>query len=421
MNKMTVTASPLANEPGRIHNLTPAEEQKLMQMWSHVLVATGRAPSELVPSKTASSVGTEEPKKKSGGFFSRKKEEVHEDSPEAQKLARAALAKAIGGMTSDELHAVIWKMFRADNPDNLLLRFLRARKWNVADALAMFGETLKWRLEYGVEEIIQKGELEALKNKEDGFLLQYRSKKAYCYGHDLKGRPIVHVRPRFHDPKTQSDADVERFTVMIIENSRLCLRDPVDTAAVIFDLSDFSLSNMDYPAVKFIIKCFEGHYPESLGFVLIHKAPWIFQGIWNIIKSWIDPVVAAKISFTRNHADMAKFIPDEFIPQELGGRRKYEYEYIEPEETENILQENHLTRDKINERRNELGGKFEDATLDWIQGATDEDRAAAQKRKNEIAEQLRESYWEFDPYYRARAILDRNHVIKMFQKDFAPS
>lgn len=30
--------------------------------------------------------------------------------------------------------------------------------------------------------------------------------------------------------------------------------------------------------VKFIIKCFEANYPECLGNILIHKAPWIFSG-----------------------------------------------------------------------------------------------------------------------------------------------
>jgi hypothetical protein len=34
----------------------------------------------------------------------------------------------------------------------------------------------------------------------------------------------------------------------------------------------------DYSPVKFMIKCFEANYPESLGVVLVHKAPWVFQG-----------------------------------------------------------------------------------------------------------------------------------------------
>ena len=33
----------------------------------------------------------------------------------------------------------------------------------------------------------------------------------------------------------------------------------------------------DYTQVKFMIKCFEANYPESLGVILIHKAPWIFS------------------------------------------------------------------------------------------------------------------------------------------------
>lgn len=36
---------------------------------------------------------------------------------------------------------------------------------------------------------------------------------------------------------------------------------------------------MDYVPVKFLIKAFEAHYPESLGVCLVHKAPWVFQGI----------------------------------------------------------------------------------------------------------------------------------------------
>lgn len=39
-----------------------------------------------------------------------------------------------------------------------------------------------------------------------------------------------------------------------------------------------SHSLQDYAPVKFMIKCFEANYPESLGVVLVHKAPWIFQG-----------------------------------------------------------------------------------------------------------------------------------------------
>ncbi len=47
---------------------------------------------------------------------------------------------------------------------------------------------------------------------------------------------------------------------------------------IVFDMTGFSMANMDYTPVKFMIKCFEANYPECLGAVLVHKAPWVFQG-----------------------------------------------------------------------------------------------------------------------------------------------
>lgn len=48
---------------------------------------------------------------------------------------------------------------------------------------------------------------------------------------------------------------------------------------VLFDMTGFTLGNMEYNPVKFILKCFEANYPESLGMMLIHNAPWVFSGL----------------------------------------------------------------------------------------------------------------------------------------------
>lgn len=427
----------MKTEPGRIGALTPSEEVKLKEMWSYLLVESGISDESLcqdareagnkflAATKSKESAGSEkkqDKKKSGGGWFGFRKgstssneETSVADTENMIQAARKKYHDAVKDYSVEELKRALFQMYKADNPDNLILRFLRARKWNVAEALGMLGETISWRLDFDVESLTQKGELGALENKEDGLMLQFRSKKAYSYGFDKKGRPIVHVRPRFHDPKAQSEEDIQKFTVSIIENARLCLQDPVDTAAVIFDLSDFSLSNMDYPAVKFIIKCFEGHYPESLGFILIHKAPWIFQGIWNIIKNWIDPVVAAKISFTKNSQDMNEYIESQYIPKELGGEREYEYEYEEPVEGENRYQEDEDTRNKIDQERLELGMKFQQATIDWIRASDQKSSDEAQQRKDAITRKLQEAYWRYDPYGRGRTILDRNGQFKFFQ------
>src|SRR2546421_5116291 len=97
-------------------------------------------------------------------------------------------------------------------------------------------------------------------------------------------------------------------------------------------MTDFSMANMDYAPVKFMIKCFEANYPESLGTVLVYKAPWIFNAIWNIIRGWLDPVVAGKVHFVKNVEELEKFVPKNQIPAELGGDEKWEYEYVEVKE-----------------------------------------------------------------------------------------
>jgi CRAL/TRIO domain len=171
---------------------------------------------------------------------------------------------------------------------------------------------------------------------------------------------------------------------------------------------------MDYTPVKFLIKAFEAHYPESLGVCLVHKAPWIFQGmsevlvvdvgIWVIIKGWLDPVVASKIHFTRSRADLEKFIPALHLIKELEGEDDFEYKYIEPTPGENDIMEDTATRDAMLNDREGMVQRFEEATKRWIAGLDSPERSA-------IVGELNENYWKLDPYIRARTLYDRMGVI----------
>lgn len=170
-------------------------------------------------------------------------------------------------------------------------------------------------------------------------------------------------------------------------------------------MTDFSLSNMDYSPVKFMIKCFEANYPESLGSVLVYKAPWVFSGIWKIIKGWLDPVVASKIHFASDVHELEEWIPRSQIMKELGGDEDYTYEYIDPVEGENSQMANTSSRDKIASERAELSKSYESDTLTWAHG---EDRGEGRGR---LAERLAENYWRIDPYIRAKSLYDRQGVL----------
>lgn len=173
---------------------------------------------------------------------------------------------------------------------------------------------------------------------------------------------------------------------------------------------------MDYTPVKFIIKCFEANYPESLGCVLVYKAPWIFQGIWKIIRGWLDPVVASKVHFASNVNELEEFIPRDRIMKELGGDEDYTYSYPEPQPNEDTQIEDTATRDKLLAERQELVKSYEQETQAWIHN---EDKGEGRPR---IAQRLAENYWKLDPFLRARSMYDRSGILQPGGKiDFYPS
>ncbi|KAH9213019.1 CRAL-TRIO domain-containing protein [Leptodontidium sp. 2 PMI_412] len=434
--------------PGRPGTLTAEQEDSLKQFWAAVLQVFGLLEKDVsdavsengkARSDTADST---KPKKKRMSLFRKKDDEAGLKSPtpkthaahgEDDKYGQTKeFHDALANMSPESLRATFWSMVKHDHPDALLLRFLRARKWDVDKALVMMVSTMRWRsTEVHVDDDIMKnGELGSLNDangsdpakKKHGqdFLAQMRLGKSFLHGLDKSGRPMCFVRVRLHKQGEQSEESLERYTVFVIESARMILSPPVDTACVVFDMTGFSMANMDYAPVKFMIKCFEANYPESLGVVLVHKAPWIFQGIWKIIRGWLDPVVASKVQFTNNNDEMEQFVPKSQIIKELGGDENWEYHYAEPTPGENDLMKDTATRDKLLKEREILVNDYEKATLDWINGTGD--MAAVKTKRNELANGLRDDYWRLDPYVRARSIYDRVGLIQQGGKlQFYPS
>ncbi|KAI1371919.1 phosphatidylinositol transfer protein CSR1 [Hypoxylon crocopeplum] len=444
--------------PGRPGNLTPEEEEKLRKFWEMFLQVCGVLGDEAsgettetaseAPSRTGTT-GAEKPKKKRISLFKKKKDKdkdsttpskvpamdsIKENDPEDKWGENKAYLETLATHTPEQIRATIWSMVKHDHPDALLLRFLRARKWDLQRALVMLMSTMNWRCSeaHVDDEVMTNGEEFAAINEKsaegkskklaEDFLAQLRMGKSYCYGIDKAGRPICIVRARLHRAGEQSEEGLERFTVYLIETTRFMLSPPVDTACVLFDLTGFSLANMDYTPVKFMIKCFEANYPESLGVVLVHKAPWVFQGIWKIVRGWLDPVVASKVHFTNNIKDLDEFIPIEKIPTDLEGTSGYSYKYMEPVPGENAKMKDIETREKLLQERETLVEEYEGKTIEWANEADATKRVALHLERDTVAKKLREQYWRLDPYLRSRSYYDRIGVIKGDGKlDYYPS
>ena len=150
--------------------------------------------------------------------------------------------EALSNMSPETIRTTFWSMVKHDHPDALLLRFLRARKWDVEKALVMMISTMRWRaVEMHVDDDIMKngegGALEASKSTDsakkkhaEDFLTQMRMGKSFLHGLDKAGRPMCFVRVRLHKQGEQSEESLERYTVYLIESARMVLSPPIDTA-----------------------------------------------------------------------------------------------------------------------------------------------------------------------------------------------
>lgn len=259
------TADVAAGRPG---NLTSEQEEKLQRLWSLLFRVFGTddvngggvEAAESIASSEQTAAQPEKTKKKKS-LFGRKNAAVTGSDPSSPGGPTAFEPTSLGAadpydkygqaqqfldtlasQSPESIRETMWSMVKHDNPDALLLRFLRARKWDADKALHMLISTMNWRAtvmhvdddimkngEGGAAEA-EKGQDVAAKTLAHGFLAQIRMGKSFLHGVDKAGRPICFVRVRLHRQGEQSEEALERYTVYIIETARMLLKPPVDTA-----------------------------------------------------------------------------------------------------------------------------------------------------------------------------------------------
>lgn len=246
--------------PGRPGNLTKEQEVKLQELWIATLKVFGVGPQPAngveKEEDLRSQAGEVAEKKKKRSLFGRKNKSEDIDGKQADKLADTEdkygqtkeFYQVLATQKPEDLRRAFWGMVKHDNPDALLLRFLRARKWDVQNALVMLISTMHWRLhEMNIDDdVIKNGESAALADslnssdatvRKEGtdFMTQLRMGKCYFHGTDKEDRPMCIVRVRLHRQGEQSEASLERFTVYTLETARLMLVSHVDTAVSLWN------------------------------------------------------------------------------------------------------------------------------------------------------------------------------------------
>ncbi|KAK0725415.1 CRAL-TRIO domain-containing protein [Lasiosphaeris hirsuta] len=209
-----------------------------------------------------------------------------------------------------------------------LLRFLRARKFDVNLSKQMFVECEKWRKETNLDETVPIWEYP---EKEDVF----KYYPQYYHKTDKDGRPVYIEQLGGIDLTAMYKiTTAERMiTNLAVEYERLsdprlpaCSRKSgylLETCCTIMDLKGVGLTKAPqvFGYVKQVSGLSQNYYPERLGRLYLINAPWGFSTVWNVIKGWLDPVTVQKIHVLGGsyQKQLLEQVPAENLPKQFGG------------------------------------------------------------------------------------------------------
>ncbi|KAF7037292.1 hypothetical protein CFC21_047702 [Triticum aestivum] len=214
-----------------------------------------------------------------------------------------------------------------------MLRFLKARKFDIEKAKHMWSEMLRWRNEYGVDNIEEFDYTEL--NEVKKYYPQF------YHGVDKEGRPVyVELVGKVDANKLVKVTTLDRYIkyhVKEFERSfqmrfpacSIAAKRHIDSSTTILDVQGVGLKNFSKDARELIMrlqKIDNDNYPETLCRLYIINAGQGFKMLWGTIKSFLDPQTASKIHVlgSKYQNKLLEIIDESELPDFLGGKCRCE-------------------------------------------------------------------------------------------------
>uniref|UniRef100_A0A671TGD9 SEC14 like lipid binding 1 n=1 Tax=Sparus aurata TaxID=8175 RepID=A0A671TGD9_SPAAU len=213
--------------------------------------------------------------------------------------------------------------------DEHILRFLRARDFNMDKAREILCQSLTWRKQHQVDYLLETWTSPQV-------LQDYYT--GGWHHHDRDGRPLYILRLGQMDTKglvrALGEESLLRHVLSINEEGlRRCEENtkvfgrPISCWTCLVDLEGLNMRHLWRPGVKAllrIIEVVEANYPETLGRLLILRAPRVFPVLWTLVSPFIDENTRKKFLIYAGNdyqgpGGLVDYIDKEIIPDFLGG------------------------------------------------------------------------------------------------------
>ncbi|KAM9296092.1 SEC14-like protein 1 [Gastrophryne carolinensis] len=213
--------------------------------------------------------------------------------------------------------------------DEHILRFLRARDFNIDKARELLCQSLTWRKQHQVDYLLSTWN--APQVLQDFYAGGW-------HHHDKDGRPLYVLRLGQMDTKglvrALGEESLLRHVLSINEEGlRRCEENtnifgrPISSWTCLVDLEGLNMRHLWRPGVKAllrIIEVVEANYPETLGRLLILRAPRVFPVLWTLVSPFIDENTRKKFLIYAGNdyqgpGGLVDYIDKEVIPDFLGG------------------------------------------------------------------------------------------------------
>ncbi|XP_037673112.1 SEC14-like protein 4 isoform X1 [Choloepus didactylus] len=209
--------------------------------------------------------------------------------------------------------------------DYFLLRWLRARDFDLQKSEDMFRKHVEFRKQQDLDNILTWQPSEVIQLYDSGGL---------C-GYDYDGCPVWFDIIGTLDPKglllSASKQELIRKRVRACELLvRECelqsqkLGRKIETVLMVFDMEGLSLKHLWKPAVEVYQQFFailEANYPETLKSLIVVRAPRLFPVAFNLVKSFMSEETRRKVVILGVNwkQELPQFISPDQLPVEFGG------------------------------------------------------------------------------------------------------